>query len=372
MKSLKIALTVNAAWNVWNFRRPLVEALIGDGHDVVVVSPEDDSATKLKHLGCRFIPIKMDEAGLNPFNDFGLLNRLHNVFHTLKPDVILGFTIKNNLYGAIAARHAGIPFIPNVTGLGTAFLSGGPLRFAAETLYRIAFADLPVVFFQNDDDQQLFINRGLTASGQSRLLPGSGINLQAFAATPYPSEAAGIKFLMISRILRDKGVFEYADAARKVRQGHPTAKFQLLGSIDTRNRTAIGQATVDGWRESHSVDYLGTSEDVRIEIASAHCIVLPSYREGAPRTLIEAAAMARPVIATDVAGCRSVVDDGSTGLLCAPRDANSLASACIKLMTRTREEREEMGRLGRLKMMREFDEAIVIAAYRDAIMAVTA
>lgn len=361
-------MTVNAAWNIWNFRRSLVAALFDDGHRITVLAPADGSETRLQEIGCRFIPLPMDPGGLNPVRDLGLLRRIHKVFAGERPDAVFGFTIKNNLYGAITAKRLGIPFIPNVTGLGTAFLSGGVLQTVAETLYRAAFRSLPVVFFQNDDDAELFVQRRLVRTDQVRVLPGSGIDLEHFAPAGYPPPEQPPTFLMIARLLRDKGVLEFVEAAKIVRARHPDARFQLVGATNTDNRTAISLAEVRGWGNSHGIEHLGAVSDVRPNIANAHCVVLPSYREGAPRTLIEAAAMARPLIATDVPGCRAVVDPEGSGLLCAPRDANDLAEACLRFLSLPREAQVEMGLASRRKMEREYDQQIVIDAYRDAIM----
>ena len=368
---MHVLISVNAAWNVWNFRRPLVEALIADGHSVTVLAPPDDTAAKLEALGCRIRPLEMSVKGMNPVRDASLLWRLRQEFGALRPDVVLSFTIKPNLYGALAAKAAGIPFVPNVTGLGTAFLSGGALERVAVTLYRRAFRGLPVVFFQNADDRSLFLRRGLVGDAQARLLPGSGIDLARFAAAPYPEAEGGPVFLMIARLLRDKGVIEYVDAARIVRQAHPEARFRLLGAAGAANRSAIGIEAVRGWEAEGVIEYLGTMDDVRPAIAEAHCVVLPSYREGAPRTLIEAAAMGRPLVATDVPGCRSVVADGETGLLCDVRSAESLAEACLRMLALGPEARAAMGMAGRRKMEREYDQAIVVQAYRDAMADVT-
>ncbi|WP_284260817.1 glycosyltransferase family 4 protein [Roseicyclus amphidinii] len=368
---MHVLITVNATWNVWNFRRPLVEALIADGHEVTVLAPRDETAAQLEALGCRIHPLEMSVKGMNPARDAALLWRLRRAFRVLRPDVVLGFTIKPNIYGALAAKAVGVPFVPNVTGLGTAFLSGGALERVAVALYRRAFHGLPVVFFQNADDRALFLGRGLVGVAQARLLPGSGIDLGRFAPTPSPATAEGPAFLMIARLLRDKGVLEYVEAAHLVRRIHPEARFRLLGAADAANRSAIGIETVRGWEAEGVIDYLGTTDDVRPAIAEAHCVVLPSYREGAPRTLIEAAAMARPLVATDVPGCRSVVADGETGLLCDVRSAESLAEACLRMIALGPSGRAAMGMAGRRKMEREYDQAIVVQAYRDAVADVT-
>jgi glycosyltransferase involved in cell wall biosynthesis len=368
---MHILMTVNAAWNIWNFRRPLVAALREDGHSVTVLAPHDESVSELEAMGCAVRPLAMSVKGLNPLEDLKLQRNLGQAFRDERPDIVLSYTIKNNIFGSGAARGAGVPFLPNVTGLGTAFLSGRVLETITEQLYRHAFSSLPRVFFQNEDDRDLFLARRLVREDQARLLPGSGIDLARFAPTPMPESDQAPVFLMIARLLRDKGVIEFVEAARMIKARHPEARFQLLGAAGAENRTAIGRATVAGWENEGVIEYLGTTSDVRPVIAQASCVVLPSYREGAPRTLIEAAAMGRPVIATDVPGCRSVLDHGVSGLLCEVRSAASLAEAFERFIALPPEARAAMGRAGRAKMEAEFDQAIVVEHYRDAITELT-
>jgi glycosyltransferase involved in cell wall biosynthesis len=344
-----------------------MEALLADGHEVMILAPKDDTMPKLEALGCSVRHLEMNVKGLNPVQDAGFLLRLHRHFLELKPDVILSFTIKNNLFGGLAANLARIPFIPNVTGLGTAFLSGGVLERVAMTLYRASFRRLPVVFFQNEDDRTLFLKRGLVTGRQARRLPGSGIDLDRFVPTSYPTAEEAPVFLMIARLLQDKGVLEYVDAARRVKASHSQARFQLLGATDAKNRTAIDPDMVQSWVEEGVIEYLGAVDDVRPMIAAAQCVVLPSYREGAPRTLIEGAAMARPLIATDVPGCRAVVDDEETGYLCKVRSGESLAAVFETFIALPLEKRAALGRAGRKKMEREYSQEIVVDAYRTAL-----
>ncbi|TVR44873.1 MAG: glycosyltransferase family 1 protein [Rhodobacteraceae bacterium] len=364
-------MTVNAAWNIWNFRRPLVEALQADGHRVTVLAPPDDAVKDLERLGCRVQALEMSVKGLNPLEDLKLQRRFARIFHETRPDAVLSYTIKNNVFGARAAKSVGVPFLPNVTGLGTAFLSGKLLQTVTEQLYRRSFAGLPVVFFQNEDDRDLFLDRHLLTADQVRLLPGSGIDLDRFALTAMPDPDAPPIFLMIARLLRDKGVVEFVEAARRVKARHPKARFQLLGAVGSENRSAIDRATLEGWMAEGVVDYLGTTADVRPAIAAASCVVLPSYREGAPRTLIEAAAMARPLVTTDVPGCRAVVEDGVSGFLCAARNADSLSDAMERFLALSPDARRAMGAAGRAKMEREYDQALVVDAYRKALAQIT-
>ena len=367
-----VLITVNASWNVWNFRRPVLSALLDQGYRVTVLAPEDQFRSEIEAFGCKFIALAMDQKGLNPVHDLALLSRFKSTFARERPDAILSYTIKNNVYGALAARALKIPFIPNITGLGTAFLSGGPLQRVAELLYRVAFSSLPVIFFQNEDDQDLFLKRGLVKPHQARLLPGSGIDLDHFGPAAYPEPDSPTTFLLIGRMLRDKGILEYVEAARMVKARYPETRFQLLGAAGSQNRSAFSLDQAQAWQQSHGIEYLGTVPDVRQNIGAAHCVVLPSYREGAPRTLMEAAAMGRPLIATDVPGCRSLVDPGRTGLLCVPRDARSLANTCFGFMALPHDARIRMGQAGRRKMEREFDQILVAEAYRHAIAQIAA
>lgn len=367
---MKILLTVNAAWNALNFRRPVIQALLNRGHDVTILAPEDQASAQLRRMGCQVVDLKMDVKGLSPRQDAILARRLAQHFKTIQPHVILSYTVKNNIFGAIAAKRLGIPFVPNISGLGTGFLSGGALRLVVETLCRFAFRDLPILFFQNTDDQELFWSRKLATAQQSRLLPGSGIDLDHFQSTPFHKHE-GTVFLMISRPLRDKGVMEYVQAARQLKQTNPDLRFQLLGPTDAANRSAVGSDELDQWQREGIIEHLGEHADVRPFIAKADCVVLPSYREGAPRSLLEASSMARPIIATDVPGCRQVVSHGISGLLCKARNANSLMKAMGTYAAMETETRVNMGGAGRDKMLQEYDQAIVVRRYLSAISELT-
>ncbi|WP_422071054.1 glycosyltransferase family 4 protein [Tranquillimonas rosea] len=368
---MHILFTANTCWNILNFRKPLIDSMIAEGHTVTVLAPRDSSVDELAEMGCRFVHLIMDVKGLSPVRDYLFLLRLRRHFREISPNLVCSFTIKNNIFGALAAKGLPLGFIPNVTGLGTAFLSSFVLQRIAEGLYRRAFHKIPVVFFQNEDDRALFLSRNLVTNKQARLLPGSGIDVDRFNSTPLPQDAT-YRFLMISRLLRDKGVVEFVEAAQKVSKRHPSVRFQLLGPLGTDNRSAISSDTLEEWRSSGVIEYLGESDDVRREISAADCVVLSSYREGAPRTLIEAAAMGRPLIATDVPGCRAVVDDGKTGFLCAPRDSDALADACERMLALEGSDRAELGRQGRQKMEREFHQDVIVDAYRSAMASIAA
>lgn len=377
----KIMLISNTAWSIANFRRGLIRGFLSAGYEVVAVAPSDEHVARITVLGVRFVAIEMDNKGTNPLKDFGLFLRFIRLFHSERPDVFLGFTIKPNVYGGLAAALCGIPAVNNVAGLGTAFIRDTWLTWVASILYRVGFSSARKVFFQNSDDLSLFINRGLVSQAVTERLPGSGVNTAWFSPVhiltqPTPAHTSGdnvfdqkrhFRFLLASRLLWDKGVGEFVAAAKLLRTQGIDAEFQLLGFLDVANRTAIPRELVDSWVNKDVVQYLGTVTDVRPMISSADCIVLPSYREGTPRSLLEAASMAKPIITSDTAGCRDVVIDGETGFLCRPRDAADLADKMTMMFNLTREERDIMGQKGRAFMIREFDEQIVIDRYLKTV-----
>jgi glycosyltransferase involved in cell wall biosynthesis len=290
------------------------------------------------------------------------------MFRRLRPDVFLGFTIKPNIYGSLAAHVLGIKVINNVSGLGTAFIKQGLLTRIVTALYRLALRRSSTVFFQNREDLDLFVDGKMVRPDQARLVPGSGIDLARFQpAQSAPAAPAEFRFLLIARLLWDKGVQEYVDAARTIKAIEPKVRCQVLGFVDVDNRTAVPRPTLERWVAEGWIDYLGATNDVRTFIEQADCVVLPSYREGLPRTLLEGSAMGKPLVATDVPGVRDVIDDGETGYLCQVRSARSLADAMLKMVRLSPGERQEMGAAGRRKVNREFSQAIVIERYLAAL-----
>lgn len=368
--SSRVIIALNTAWNLVNFRSGLIRALVSHGYDVIAVAPVDEYANQLAALGCRFVPLSMDNKGTHPGRDLVLNWRFVLLMRKERPGVFLGYTVKPNIYGSLAAHLSGVPVINNVAGLGTVFTKGGLLSWLVRALYRAALARSRKVFFQNEEDRQLFITGGLVDAALTDRLPGSGVDLNKFERVPLPGRSM-IRFLLIARMLWDKGVGEYVEAARLLKRRGLSAEVCLLGFLDVQNPTAIAKSQMDEWVAEGVVCYLGVSDNVREEIAQADCVVLPSfYREGTPKTLLEAAAMARPIITTDSVGCRDVVDDGVNGLLCRPRDAVDLADKMERMISMSQTEREAMGLRGREKVEREFDEKIVIQKYLDAIEAI--
>lgn len=372
MASPKIIISVNTAWNLYNFRSCLIKAFIQHGYQVIAAAPHDDYSHRLNELGCRFVHVPMDSNGTHPARDLSLLMHYFRLLQAERPCVYLGYTVKPNVYGSMAAHMLGIPVINNIAGLGTTFINSSALTHLVRLLYRVALRKSRRVFFQNADDQELFVNTGLVRPDSTDRLPGSGMDLTRFqAAASLPEQNRDFVFLLVSRMLKDKGVEEFVEAARLLRRKGLPAQFQLLGFVDTANPNSISWEKLCAWEAEGLVHYLGRTDDVRPYLANADCVVLPSYREGVPRSLLEAAAMARPIIATNVVGCKDVVDDHINGLLCLEKDAADLAEKMMEMLQFSPQRRAEMGMAGRRKVEREFDEKLVVQKYLNAIADIT-
>lgn len=330
------------------------------------MAPSDAYVDDLKALGAEHVEWRLVGRGTNILAEIAAIMQLRSIYRKTRPDMSFHFTIKPVIYGAIACRSLGIPFVSIVTGLGYAFINDNLVSGISKLLYRITLNWSKEVWLLNNDDRDTMEMRGLLRDVNVRMLPGEGINTTFFAPRKSVSPKK-LQFLMVARLLRDKGVFEFVDAARKLLRAGVEAEFSLLGEVDSDNPAAISLEVVRDWESEGIIKYLGVCKDVRPYISSAQCIVLPSYREGIPRSLLEASAMARPVIATDVPGCRDVVLDGKTGFLCAPQSAEALASAIKRFLLLSNTEREKMGEQGRKFMCANFDEKLVFAQYEEAI-----
>ncbi|MGU7773643.1 glycosyltransferase family 4 protein [Burkholderia sp. MR1-5-21] len=368
---LRIVLVCNTAWAIHTYRHGLIRMLVARGAEVIVAAPHDRTVPLLEQMGCRYVPLTVASKGTSPREDLGTLAALYRHYRALKPHLVFHYTIKPNIYGSVAAWLARVPSIAVTTGLGYVFIQKSRAASIAKRLYRFAFRFPREVWFLNRDDLATFSDEHLLAHpDRARLLHGEGVDLEQFAPVPLPAGDAPV-FILIGRLLWDKGVREYVDAARAVRARHPHARFQLLGPLGVDNPSAIGRADVDAWVREGVVEYLGEAHDVRPHIAAADCVVLPSYREGVPRTLMEASAMGRPIVATDVPGCRDVVADGETGLLCTVRDSASLAARITQMIELGPHGRAAMGARGRQKVVAEFDEQKVVERYTITIRALT-
>jgi glycosyltransferase involved in cell wall biosynthesis len=361
-----VVIAANSDWNIVTFRQNLVRAIEAAGYKPLIVAAPDPAAEeRMESLGVERIRVDVDRSGLNPFADLRLLLQYRRILKDRTPVALLGFTIKPNIYGCLAARFARVPAFANISGLGTVFLRSGLLEKLVVPMYRLALSRAKIVYFQNPDDRELFIRKKIVHPEKARLLPGSGIDLNSYRAVPLPDGPP--RFLLIARLLGDKGVREFVAAARILGDDLPGARFELLGPVDENNRTSIRRAELEEWVAQGVIEYLGGTDDVRPFIERASAVVLPSYREGLPRSLLEGAAMARPLIATNVPGCRELVDDGANGLLCASRDASALAEAMRKFAQLSPAERGSMGQAARRTVEQRFNEELVVRAYLDAL-----
>lgn len=345
----------------------MIQSLIDLGYEVVVLAPYDDAFDKLEKMGCTVIDLKMDARGINPIKDLFLIGRLCHFYKQLRPSLIIHYTIKPNIYGSLAAKAAGFPALAITTGLGYTFLNDNLVAKTARCLYKLAFKFPKEVWFLNDDDMQTFLARSLVSPQKAKLLHGEGVDTDYYAPKFEVIHDNKVRFLLIARMLWDKGVGEYVKAAEIVKKSYPDVVFQLLGACGVANPSVIEREQVAVWEEQGIVEYLGTTQDVRPYIAQSTCVVLPSYREGIPRTLLEAAAMAKPLIATDVPGCRDVVVDGKTGFVCDVKDPVSLANCCLKFIAMSSDDRQQMGFAGNSYIKTNFDEKLIIKIYIDAI-----
>jgi glycosyltransferase involved in cell wall biosynthesis len=362
---MHIAIVVNTSWNIYNFRLGLIKVLLQQGHTITAIAPYDTYSEKLKQIGCQYEPVELDNKGANPLNDFSFTNQLYKIYRKSRPDVILQYTIKPNVYGTLAARLLNIPVINNVSGLGTVFLRDNLASRIAHALYRITFRFPKKVFFQNEDDRQLFLKRKLVKPQITAVLPGSGVDLNAFRPQPFKRNAT-FTFLVIARLIYDKGIVEYAEAIRQLKKEKVKANFQLMGFKDV-SPLGIPEELLQSWIDDGLINYLGTASDVRPYIRQADCVVLASYREGTPRTLLEAISMAKPVLTTNVPGCKEAIEDGENGLLCQVKDSVDLADKLKKMIGLHDEELKRMGQKSREIAERKFNEEIIIQEYLKAL-----
>ncbi len=366
----KIGMVVNEAWNMYNFRGGLIKNLIANGYEVVVIAPTDKFDDKLRELGARVVDVKINSKGTNPVEDFKLIFELRKIYKREKLDIVFNYTIKPIIYGTIAAKLARVIPIAVTTGLGYAFIKEGKVTKVVEKLYKFSLKFAREVWFLNENDRNVFLERNLVDPQKVFLLNGEGIDTNHFKPLEGDVKKDGkLKFLMIARALWDKGVKEYCEAAEIIKEKYPNLdiEFQFLGKIGVPNPSAVPKEYMDDYHAKGIINYLGVVDDVTSIINDSSCFVLPSYREGISRVIMENAAMGKPVIASDVPGCRELVDDGKTGYLCTPRDSKDLAQKIEWFVNLSEEKRINAGKLGREKMINEFSEEKIVEVYLDKL-----
>lgn len=369
-----IVISVNKSWNIYNFRLNLARTLKSKGYHIILIAPRDEY-TSLLEKEFLYYPIALNDKGTNPFEDLKTLWEYYRLYRDLCPEIALHFTIKPNIYGNLAikllrmksGKKIDIKVINNITGLGSVFIKTSWTTQIVKAMYRIVFKKTNKVFFQNLDDRSYFINHQLVDNRKVEVLPGSGVDTKRF----FPRKKLGERFtfLLISRPLWDKGIQEYVDAIKILKKKYTDIRFQLLGwtEVTTSTKIDIGKDQIQKWMDAGYIEYLGKSDRTENWIANSDCVVLPSYREGIPRSLQEASSMEKPIITTDTIGCRNVVENGVTGYLCKLKDHCDLAKKMEKMLKLSMKERQKMGQAGRKKMIREFDEKIVIQKYLNTI-----
>jgi glycosyltransferase involved in cell wall biosynthesis len=367
VSSKKIIFLANTAESLWRFRRAIMTDLIKSGYDVACIAPPDPFVHELQKLGIRFLSLRLHRCGIHPFQE---LRALYDIAQHLKheqPDVLFTYTIKPNVYGTIIAYLLKIPCVAVVTGLGYAFLNSTLRARVARFLLGRGLSAARHIWFVNQDDLNRLVKAGMTPASRSSVLPGEGLDTNYFAPRSKPANQTGLHFLMISRLLIDKGVREFLAAAKSIRQQQPTAEFHLIGPLDTGNPAALPKPELDNAIASGDIIYHGRQHDVRPMIAASDCVVLPSYGEGLPTVLLEAGAMARPVIATDVPGCRDVIIKGINGFLCTARHEQSLTDTLRLIIAMPEQDRIKMGLQAREHIKTSFDQAIILRYYHDMI-----
>lgn len=367
---MKILLIGNTTWSFYNFRMHLIKNLIGLGHQVYILAPRDSSADKLNEIpGCVLLDINVSRKGINPISEILLFFTMYSKIKEIKPDLIFNYTIKPIIYGSVASWLAGVRNIAVTTGLGYIAINKNIISTISRYLYKLSLIFSDEVWFLNEDDQAYFISLRLVDKDKTKILPGEGIDVEHFSNRHFqPLFSESFSFLLIARMLSDKGIFEFVEAGRRIKNCFSECKFTLMGEVDAGNPNSITKEKLEEWIEEGVIDYLPFEHDVRPFINKANCIVLPSYREGIPRTLLEASAMSKVVIASNVPGCKDVVIDGQTGFLCAPKNVDSLVEICTYVLGLKPSELLLIGSNGRNHVTNKYANEIVFDFYKKAII----
>lgn len=359
----KILILANKDITLLYFRKELIERLIEEKNEVIVCFPKSDKIHEFINMGCKYIDIKMDRRGTNPVKDMGIIFSYLKILKKEKPDIVLTFTIKPNLYGGFACRIKKIPYIANITGLGTALQNEGILQKFTIFLYHIAFKKIKCCFMQNEDNMKFFEKHKI-AERKRKLLPGSGVNLDKYKLLNYPKESDDLEFLFIGRIMKEKGIDLYIETAKYIKSKYNNTKFHVIGYCEQDYEQKLEDLQNQG-----IIIYHGKQDNMIPFYKLSCCTIHPTYYpEGMSNVLLESAASGRPVITTDKPGCREIVDDGVTGFIVKPQDLEDLKIAVEKFINMPYEEKVNMGLAGRKKVEKEFDRNIVIDAYIKQIL----
>lgn len=353
---MKILIIANSDKGLYNFRRELLQQLVQE-NEIHVCLPKGDCIEKLKDLGCIYHNVEFDRHGTNPIKELGQISYYKKLIKQVNPDVVFTYTIKPNVYGGMACASLNVPYFCNITGLGTAIENSGIMQKITLILYRFGLKKASHVFFQNEQNLEFMLKNKIINCDYT-LLPGSGVNLQRFPFADYPKDQENINFLFIGRVMKDKGINELLATAKYIKSKYPNTNFDIVGSFDGNYEQIIDSAVDEGY-----ITYHGQQNDVKPFLNNAHCVVLPSYHEGMANVLLESAASGRPVIASDIAGCRETFDDGISGFACKAKSAESLTETIEKFINLPYEKKVQMGINGRNKVEKQFSRQIVIDSY---------
>lgn len=358
---MKIMITSITDSGILRMRSELISTLIERNDTVVVAAPKSQAHESLASIGCRFIPISVESHGVNPLQEFKLAKYYKRLIKMEHPDVVLTYTIKPNIYGGMVCASLGVPYVANITGLGTAVENDGILQKITLALYRIGLRKAQKVFFQNSANQDFMLEHGIV-KGAYDLLPGSGVNLERHCFEEYPKDDGSLIILFIGRLMKDKGIEELVEASKVICQKYNNIKFIAIGGCEEDFEERLNSI-----KTNCSIQFAGRQSDVHSYIMNSHAVILPTYHEGMANVLLEAAACGRPVLASDIPGCRETFDEGVSGFGFRPRDVDSLCEAIEKFIALPYEKKAEMGRAGRRKMELEFDRKIVVDKYMEII-----
>lgn len=351
---MRILILANYDLGLFKFRKELIEELLDQGHEVYISLPDGELVRPFEKMGCTFIDTPVDRRGINPKTDFGLFQRYRKMMKEVNPDLVITYTIKPNIYGGIAARLAGKKYAVNITGLGTAFEKPGVVRTVAINLYKIALKKAKVIFFENSGDRDELLSFGCCNKEKTVVLNGAGVNTETYAYQPYPHNDI-VKFLFVGRVMKEKGIDELFEAMKRLVSEGDKCFLDVVGPFEEDYKDKLEQYEKAGWLKYH-----GYQENVIPFIAACDCFVLPSYHEGMANTNLECASSGRPIITSNIPGCKEAVVDVS-GLLCEPKNTDSLYKAMKKMAVVSRDEREKMGQVGRKHMEDVFDKKKVVA-----------
>jgi len=368
----KIAVIENGLFSTYTMRDSLMQCLLKEGYDVTILTHTNSFVSQVEKTGLKVINI--GSGNVNPVKVFRYIFNLYRALKQVQPDICLTFSIRPAIWGNYITRYLKIPTITNITGVGPLFTSKNFAYKVARSIYRSALSKTKKVFFQNFDDMELFIEKRFVKKEMAERIPGSGVDYQKFSPIHSNEKSQdNFTFLFISRLIKDKGIFEFVEAARILRKKYPLVLFNVIGPFWSQNlkSNTITKSVLQNWITEGIIDYQGEKKDVRKFIAEADCVVLPSYREGTSNILLEAASMERPIITTNATGCKEIVDDKITGFLCEVKDSVDLANKMEKMLLLPGQQRESMGKNARQKMIREFDKQIVLRAYLKAIRDIT-